>query len=278
MSFGDPDAGDEMTPTERDDAILEHLKRYHLTTPEVLHRLFFGTAGLNAVRKVTGRLTRMGKIRPCTLFEQRKYFVLTPREAVRLGEHRSIGRKFEYQGLVNAAGVLWFCVATDTRKFTPKEFAEQFPELVIPGVRSGNYYIDVEETPEGSHPSQGRKSRMGFMLVDYGTSETTIVKKVRKIIARGYTRPAFARLIQRGNFVIAIIAPSRGKVEAIKAALLAEPPSPVRFRVEVVPEMEGLLSQRGRLRPKRAPHGNGASPPAGLPPAGLPNDERQAPG
>ncbi len=158
-----------MTPTERDEAILKHLKRYHLTTPEVLHRLFFGTAGLNAVRKVTSRLTREGKIRPCRLYEQRKYFVLTPREAVRLGEHRSIARKFEYQGLVNALGVLAFCVESRTQKFTPKEFAEQFPELVIPGVRSGNYYIDVEES------EAGKKSRMGFMLVDYGTSEETIL-------------------------------------------------------------------------------------------------------
>jgi hypothetical protein len=258
-----------MTSTERDDAILEHLRRYHLTTPEVLHRLFFGDAGLNAVRKVTGRLVRAGRIRPCVLFEQRKYFVLTPREAVRLGEHRSIGRMFEYQGLVNAAGILWYCVATGTQKFMPKEFAEHFPELVIPGVRLGNYYIDNEETDDG------RKSRMGFMLVDYGTSETTIVKKVRKIIARGYTRPAFSRLIQRENFVIAIIAPSRGKVETIKAALAAEPPGPVRFRVEAVPEMEGLLSRRGRLRrrPPDAGSGDGHSPPAEPP-----GEERQAPG
>jgi hypothetical protein len=230
-----------MKPQERDDAILEHLRRYHLTTPEVLHRLFFGTAGLNAVRKVTSRLTREGKIRPCRLFEQRKYFVLTPREAVRLGEHRSIGRKFEYQGLVNAYGVLSFSAQNGTQKFTSKEFEEQFPELVIRGVRSGNYYIDAEETDDG------KKSRLGFMLVDYGTSPETILKKVRKIIARGYTLPAFARLIQRGNFVLAIIAPSSAKVEAITPVLSDEAPGPVRFRVEAVPELGELLLHRGRL-------------------------------
>lgn len=258
-----------MTPAERDTAILEHLRRYHLTTPELLHRLFFGTAGLNAVRKVTSRLTREGKIRPYRLYEQRKYFVLTPREAVRLGEHRSIARRFEYQGLVNALGVLCYCIEHEARKFTPKEFAEQFPELVIPGVRSGNYYIDAEET------EHGRKSRMGFMLVDYGTSETTILKKVRKIIARGYTRPAFTRLIQRGNFVIAIIAPSSAKVEAIKAALSAEPPTTVLFRVEAVNEMEDLLTHRGRLRPRRAAgkdrNADGAPPSVGpVPPPAAP--------
>jgi hypothetical protein len=78
-----------MTPPERDAAILEHLRRYHLTTPEILHRLFFPGVGLNAVRKVTSRLIRERRISPARLFEQRKYFVLTPREAERLGEHRS---------------------------------------------------------------------------------------------------------------------------------------------------------------------------------------------
>lgn len=240
-----------MTPTERDAAILEHLKCYHLTTPEILHRLFFPGVGLNAVRKVTGRLCRERRIRPCRLFDQRKYFILTPREAVRLGEHRSIARPFEYQGLVNAFGVLSYCVKTGTKKFTPKEFHEKFPELVIPGVRLGNYYIDIEENPDGSQPSQGRKSRLGFMLVDYGTSETTILKKLRKIAARGFTLPAFTGLIQKGNFVNAIIAPTETKAEAIKVALLSEPPGFIRYRVEVVNDLGELLVHRGRLKPAR---------------------------
>ena len=108
-----------MTPPERDAAILEHLRRYHLTTPEILHRLFFPGVGLNAVRKVTSRLSRERRISPARLFEQRKYFVLTPREAERLGEHRSIGRKFEYQGLVNAYGILSFCAAKPPKALWP---------------------------------------------------------------------------------------------------------------------------------------------------------------
>lgn len=239
-----------MTPAERDAAIMEHLRRYHLTTPEVLHRLFFPGVGLNAVRKVTGRLVRERRIRPCSLFDQRKYFILTPREAVRLGEHRSVARKFEYQGLVNAYGVLSYCVQTGTKKFTPKEFREQFPELVIPGVRLANYYIDTEFIGDGETP-EGRKSRLGFMLVDYGTSEQTILKKLRKIAVRGFTLPAFTRLIQRGNFVNAIIAPTVAKAEAIKAALLNEAPGFIRYRVEAVEELGELLVHRGRLRGAR---------------------------
>src|SRR3954469_8656357 len=223
-----------MTPVERDAAILDHLKRYHLTTPEILHGLFFPGVGINPVRKVTARLCRERRIRPCRLFDQRKYFILTPREAVRLGEHRSIARPFEYQGLVNAFGVLSYCVQTGTKKFTPKEFHEKFPELVIPGVRLGNYYIDIEETPEG------RKARLGFMVVDHASGENEILRKLRNIATRGYTKPEFTALIQKGNFVNAIITPTASRAEAIRAALLGEPPGFIRYRVEVVGELEEL--------------------------------------
>jgi hypothetical protein len=234
-----------MTPAERDAAILEHLRRYHLTTPEVLHRLFFQGAGLNAVRKVTSRLVRERRISPAVLYEQRKYFVLTPREAERLGEHRSIGRKFEYQGLVNAYGLLSFCVSAGVSKFTVKEFAETFKELVIPGVRSGNYYIEPEVTPEG------RKNRLAFIHVDYGATPKTIVEKVRKIISRGFTLPAFSRLILAGNFIVTVVCPTEAKAEEIKAALATEPPSPVRFRIAAVPDLGELLMRRGRLKANR---------------------------
>lgn len=234
-----------MTPAERDAAILEHLRRYHLTTPEILHRFFFEGAGLNAVRKVTSRLIRERRISPAVLYEQRKYFVLTPREAERLGEHRSIGRKFEYQGLVNAYGLLSFCVAAGVSKFTPKEFAAAFPDFVIPGVRSGNYYVEPEITPEG------RKNRLAFIHVDYGTTPETIVKKVRKIISRGFTLPAFSRLILSGNFIVTVVCPTEAKAEEIKTALATEPPSPVRFRITAVPDLGELLMRRGRLKANR---------------------------
>ena len=246
-----------MTPADpsengRDAAILEHLRRYHLTTPEVLHRLFFPGAGLNAVRKVTSRLIRERRISPATLYEQRKYFVLTPREAERLGEHRSIGRKFEYQGLVNAYGLLSFCVAAGVQKFTVKEFAATFPEFVIPGVRSGNYYLEPEQTPGGL------KNRLAFIHVDYGTTPETIVKKVRKILSRAYTRPEFSRLIQTGNFIVTVVCPTEAKAEEIKAALSTEPPSPVRFRISAVPDLGELLVRRGRVKADRRQRGTTA--------------------
>lgn len=252
-----------MTPSERDDAILEHLRRFHLTTAEILHRLFFPGVGLNALRKVTGRLTREKKIRPCRLFEQRKYFVLTPGQAARMGEDRSIGKPFEYQGLVNAYGVLLFCVENESQPFTKKEFEEQFPELVIRGVGARNYYLDrdqadTEETKPGQADSKP-KVRLGFIIVDYGTSPLTIRKKVHKVTARAYTRPKFGRLIQSENFVLGIIAPSEAKAEDIKATLADEGPGFVRYRIVSSPELGELLMNRGRLKDGRKPRENSES-------------------
>jgi len=232
-----------MSTTERDEAILEHLRRFHLTTPEILHRLFFPDAGLNAVRKVTGRLVRERKIRPCPLYEQRKYFVLTPGQAARMGEDRRIGQPYEEQGLVNAYGILLFCIEQGTHPFSKAEFEEKFPELVIRGVGARNYYVDREETAEG------RKTRLGFIVVDYGTSPETIRKKVHKVAARAHTRPEFSTLIHKGGFVIAVVAPTDTKAEDIKAALAADGPGgKVLYRIVASPELGEYLLHKGRLR------------------------------
>jgi hypothetical protein len=69
-------------PNDRDEAILEHVRRYHLTTAEVLKRHFFAETNDAAVRKVVSRLIHERRLRAFNLFDNRKYYVLTPREAV----------------------------------------------------------------------------------------------------------------------------------------------------------------------------------------------------
>ena len=137
--------------------------------------------------KVTSRLAREGRIsRPLRLFGQRTYFVLTPREAVGLGEQRAIARKFDISGARERLRRSLVLRENGVQKFTPGIRGE-IPRACHPRCPLGNYYIDVEKT------DAGRKSRLGFMLVDYGTSPETIVKKVRKITPRGYTLVPFAR-------------------------------------------------------------------------------------
>ena len=218
-------------PNSRDELILEHVRRYHLTTDEILASLFFENASVRAARKVTTRLKQEGKLNRFRFFEGRVLCQLTPRAAEALGEHRSISRKFHYQGLVNAYGVLLFCANFGVDKFTAREFMDKFPDLHRRGTRASNYYVDNAD---------GEK-RLGFIQIDSGGDAKNLVKKIRKIIARAYGVPNFAKLIQGGKFMVAVVAPSAGKKALIERALGDEPTSPVKYRVVAIDELGHLL-------------------------------------
>ena len=240
---------------EREEAI----RVFHLTTQEILRDLFFEPdISLNAVRKVTGRLVRERKIRPCALHGNRKYFVLTPGQAARMGEDRSIGTPFQYQGLVNAYGVLLFCVENGFLPYSRKEFEEKYPKLVIRGVRAGNYYLDFDSN------SPAPEYRLGFILVDYATTPRTIVRKVKKFVGRAYTNGEFAETIQSGQLVIAIVTPSAAKGQDIKAVFENETLMHVLLRIEVCECLADLLADK-HLR----------SPMPKEPEAELPDDEEE---
>jgi hypothetical protein len=215
----------------RDELILDHVRRYHLTTDGILASLFFENGSVRAARKVTIRLKEEGKLNRYRFFEDRVLCQLTPRAAEALGEHRSIARKFNYQGLVNAYGVLLFCAKFGVDKFTAREFMDQFPDLHRRGTRASNYYIDNAD---------GVK-RLGFIQVDSGGDTKKLVQKIRKIIARAYGVPNFAKLIQGGRFMVAIVAPSPGKKALTLRALEDEPAGPVKYRVEAIDELGHLL-------------------------------------
>jgi len=220
-----------MDAKARDGVILDHVRRYHLTTDEILASLFFEGGSVRAARKVTTRLQAEGKLSRHRFFEGRVLCQLTPRAAEALGEHRSICRKFNYQGLVNAYGVLLFCAKFAIDKFTVREFLDKFPDLHRRGTRASNYYVD----------NAGGEKRLGFIQVDSGRDVTKLVRKIRKVISRAYGVPNFAKLIQSGRFVIAIVTPAEGKKTLIERALADEPASPVKYRVEVVDELGHLL-------------------------------------
>src|SRR5262245_60806711 len=66
---------------ERDQEILDHVMRYRLTTPEVLHRLFFSDSERNAVTKVTSRLCQNEFLQSHVLYASHTYFTLAPQGA-----------------------------------------------------------------------------------------------------------------------------------------------------------------------------------------------------
>ena len=59
--------------------------RYRITTREVLHKLLFSDSEINAVTKVTSRLTKHGYLNRHELYAPRNYFVLGTKSAAFLG-------------------------------------------------------------------------------------------------------------------------------------------------------------------------------------------------
>src|SRR5215210_2324181 len=229
--------------TDRDGEIIEHVRRYRLTTIQVLkHVLFSEAADLTPVVKVVGRLKLGGWLREARLYDRHKYYLLTSRAARHLGEDEGISKPFKHQGLTNAYGVLWFCAKLGVNRFTYREFVEQFPTLHERGLQSSTYYIDT---------SQGRK-RLGYIHVDGGNGADRVLSRVNRIVARRYLVNDFRKLIQEGGFVVAVATPSQGKKLAIEEALRQGPTPEVRYRVVAVEELAPVLMNI-QPRPARDP-------------------------
>jgi len=225
---------------DRDEAILEHVRRFRLTTEEAIHYAFFESKDPSASRKVVARLTSQNKIQPFPLGGKRLYYVLTRRAALDMGENIDAANPFSPARRNNAYGVLWYCLRYGIKKYTVAEFRALYPTLAISGGRLSNYFFDdsMPETP-----------RLGLIYVDEKKTAEKIVRRMNEIIANAYTLPEFGKLIQDGRFLLSIATPTAGKKASIVEAL-AQEFSPhntrVRFRVAVVPELEHVLINTGR--------------------------------
>ncbi len=99
---------------DRDYDILDHLRRYRLTTREVLHRLFFADCEPNAVTKVTSRLVDHGFLNRYELYTGRSYYVIGPESAKLLGISLKKCKPLGTQALPREYGILLFCCMTPT--------------------------------------------------------------------------------------------------------------------------------------------------------------------
>jgi hypothetical protein len=94
---------------DRDLEILEHVMRYRMTTPEILHRNFFSDSERNAVTKVTSRLSEHQFLQDYPLFGGQTYFSLGTRGAQVMGLSRRKVGPLGPQALFIEYGTLAFC-------------------------------------------------------------------------------------------------------------------------------------------------------------------------
>lgn len=236
--------------TERDRRILEHLKRYRLTTFQTLKKLFYADRDESALkstvykRLIPGRylesapLTSTGK----------KYFHLGELGADEVGL-RDAGKPFrDTATLARRFGVLVFCCngPRDLRpRFTLEEFSEFFPEWreryprLSHHFTHNDYFLDVDD--------EGEK-RLGQILVDTDGSDQ--LERCRAAFQTALeTIPDF---VSERRFSLAVVRPSRGqgiRFERLLATTPVRDGYPLRVVVEGYDELGELLvlSKKSRI-------------------------------
>src|SRR5262249_54921321 len=132
-----------------DEAILDHIRRYRMTTRRAVHRLFFAQEEIASADRALRRLRRLDCVSvPRDLYRApaglEQYFQLTERAAENLGEATDLARPIQPQTLGKVYGVLAFCCLQRTlrQRITLQEFQTSFPDLYRKGLPSANYYIE----------------------------------------------------------------------------------------------------------------------------------------
>lgn len=219
---------------DRDYEIFEHVMRYRMTTREVLHRRFFADSEVNAVTKVTSRLTDHGFLNRYELFPNRSYFTLAPKSASFLGISPRKTRDLGPMAKAVEFGVLSFCCLTDQfrERLTVSELAQRHPDLLLSGVDNSHYYLDRD----------GDITRLAYMRVDLGGSIDHILRKCRSDLAARMSHPAFSALIHNDRFAIALVTAREVKAHRLRDATTSLNDWPVKFRIETVPELVELVT------------------------------------
>lgn len=218
---------------DRDYELLEHVDRYHLSTPEILHRLFFADSDRNAVTKVTSRLCADEFLCSHPLYGSNVYFTLGRRGAKSFGlAARRVGA-IKPQPLYRDFGVLYFCCRGNVRREKLRfcDIQKEHSEIIGPGLDSSHYYIDQD----------AGTTRLAYIWVEGAGTTTHITNKIKQdIVGQRRGIPKLRQLIDEGKFAVAIVTISEEKRAAIVDAL-QRLPTTVAFRVESVPELIHLL-------------------------------------
>jgi hypothetical protein len=219
---------------DRDYEIFQHVMRYHMTTREVLHRLFFSDSEENAATKVTSRLTLHGYFNRYDLYPPRTYFVLGPQAVRIMGVSPQKTKAFGPQALIREYATLAFCcLSPEPRtRLSVRELQERHAQLLQGKLDSSHYYLD----------NDGQTTRLAYIRVDFGGPPEHVVRKCKQDIDDRYPHPAFKELIDSDRFLIAVVTAREEKAAAIHDAIKRQTWQN-RFRIEVVPDLVHLITR-----------------------------------
>lgn len=219
--------------SDRDYEILDHIKRYRMTTRDVLQKLFFADSDISAVSKVTSRLLQMDVLQKYALDADRVYFGLGEIAAKLHGLSASKASAHGPQALIDNYAVLQFCCngAVPRERLLVSELKQYIGDIRGKKLRPGMFYIDY----------QGGQSRLAAMRVDHGSSPAHLIRRSREYLERVVANPGIASLIRQKSLMLTILTAFDDKKTQIEDCISRQEWK-VFFRVEVVKGLRPLLA------------------------------------
>lgn len=218
---------------DRDYEILEHLMTYRVTTREVLHRQFFSDSELNAVSKVTTRLTENEYLARHDFLANSVYFTLGRRGAKLFGVSARCTQPLGPQSLYTQFGILEYCFGDKKQRSRLRvaRLVEKYPGLLKKGVDPSQYVMDASITP----------SRLSYVRVDGGGTNDHVLRKIDADIRCRLEIPLCAAMIQAGRFQIACVTFTEEKQKELERKIPAQN-FPCAVSVEVAPILCDLMA------------------------------------
>lgn len=220
--------------TSDDERLLEHVHRFRITTPQVLHKLFYPQANLEDVRYHYRRLRRAGCLGLAGLYFQQPYYYLLPEAARELFSERDAG-PLDPQRIVDAFAMLAFCCldGAPRERLSIRHFADTFPDLLKPHPPWYGYYVDAED----------QKTRLGFVKVDRGFNYERSALYLHRIVKDRTACSPWKAVIDHDDFIVTFLTAWPSKADRIRQVLAAKA-QPAPWRVHVIEDLRHLISRR----------------------------------
>ena len=215
--------------SNRDRLILDHVVRHHITTNQVVQRLYFPCQEYNAVTKVTARLCRQLSLCKFVLCQPRVYFTLGPQAAKDLGV--SLGQTYPLgpQSLPTEYGVLAYAIlgtAVHVR-LTADELQALCPWLPVELLGFPHCLDESGDWPV-----------VELIRVDLGGKPDHLARKCDSDVQVRRRVAEFETLVRQGRFRLVVVTGTPQKAAAIEAALNQHLwPDGLQFHLAVVPDL-----------------------------------------
>jgi len=217
---------------EREQAIIDHVARYRVTTVDVLHEMFFPEMrSVKTVRKIVASMIADGWLDGFQAVGRRNLYVLG-RNFEQPRATQGTTASFSEQSLPTAVAILYFCARHHHRRLTVPELQAVDSRLCRTGLNNSPYYVD----------QRGNKLGLSLLLVDRDSPVRRLTWKVKRLVGQRAKHEAYRAWMLDQRFSVTILTAFAEKQQQILRALPVRTRPLVLVRVVLVPEFGPYVS------------------------------------